>query len=159
MFDASRAYARYLGALLETKKFSNFLDSLVLELPSGNSVPAQILWVRRDPKRAGWQSAGLQLHVLDTDARDRLIEKLFTEGRALSNATNLKGWTIFWSMLSQIFARDAEDVVARPKVATADDSLMPAWLQNLMIDDVALQVGPETPEPQDENRDAWPRAS
>ncbi len=133
-------------------------DWVRLELPSGNGVPAQLKWVGPDPDRAGWRKAGLQLHVLDTDARDLLIEKLFTEGRALSKVTNLKGWTIFWGMLAQIFARDAEAVIAKAKKASAEDILLPPWLQNLMIEDAARPVAAQAPDPQAETPREWPRA-
>ena len=112
-------------------------DWVVLELASGSSVPAQVMWLGDDPNRSGWRKAGLQLHVLDTDARERLIEKLFTEGRAMSKASNLEGWSIFWKMLRQIMARDAGDAVAVRTAPTADDILMPPWLQDLMIVDAA----------------------
>ena len=110
-------------------------DWVVVELPSGRSAPAQIKWSGADPENTECRRAELRLNVLDTVTRERLIQKLFTEGRALSNVTNLKGWTIFWTMLMQIFARDAEEVMAKGKTVIEDQSLMPPWLWKLQIEE------------------------
>ena len=90
--------------------------------------------------------------------RDRLIEKLFTEGRALSKATNLKGWAIFWKMLAQIFARDPGDAAGAARPVTADEAPMPPWLQNLMIAQAARREESQAPGTDFDVETTWPRA-
>lgn len=131
---------------------------LTLEFASGNTLPAQIESTGADPHRAGWCKAGLRLHLPDTITRDRLIEKLFTEGRALSQATNLEGWTIFWRMLAQIFARDSAQAAPKVKTAAAGPGLVPTWLQSMMIEDAACRRDTTSPDTQPHVQLVLPRA-
>jgi len=89
MFDASRAYARYLGALLETKKFSNFLDSLVLELPSASDFETAIrenVSRHREPTRSMEIFLGSQLErFIPTVIKAYLKRNTGSEDRQLVN--------------------------------------------------------------------------
>lgn len=134
-------------------------DWVVLKLPSGTSAPAQLVWVGDGLKPVGRREAGLRLRLRDTATRERLIEKLFTEGRALSNATNLDGWAIFWRMLSQILARDPGNVVAPVKKANVGPTCMPRWLRTRTMEAEAYRVEVEAYKPDPKTRAEWLRAS
>lgn len=111
-------------------------DWVLFAAPDGETIPAQVSRNESDPDDPTRRVVGLAFHVLGDGLRDRLIEKLFTEGLSQNRVSTDDGWGIFWAMLSQIWKPDMAEAV-QPRKAAPETPILPEWLQAAMLEDAA----------------------
>ncbi|MEL6915492.1 MAG: glycosyltransferase [Pseudomonadota bacterium] len=94
-------------------------------LADAGPLTASIAFARQ---RGAGSEIGLDFKIVEGDPRNRLVRKLFTEGRSNKKVTTENGWRIFVAMLGGIFSKDAEEFTSR--APSNVDQSVPDWLSD-----------------------------